>query len=77
MHGTKLIHLDLIGRYIYDFISLLVMKVSFYNLLQQENQKGTYLDHDTAAADHLAGLALTVNFAQTNPFAELFVVINL
>lgn len=37
----------------------------------------TYLDHDTAAAHHLAGFALPVDLAQTDPLTKLFVVINL
>lgn len=48
------------------------------NILTIKNHsKGIYLDHDTAAAHHLAGFALTVNFAQTNPLTELLVVVNL
>lgn len=39
--------------------------------------KGFYLDHDTAAAHHLAGFAFTVDLAQTDPLAELLVVVNL
>lgn len=37
----------------------------------------TNLDDDTATADNLASLALFVNLAQTRPFTELLVVINL
>lgn len=40
-------------------------------------QQCIYLDHDTAAAHHLAGFALTVDLAETNPLAELLIVINL
>lgn len=36
-----------------------------------------YLDHDAAAAHHLAGFAFTVDLAQTNPLTELLVVVNL
>jgi hypothetical protein len=34
-------------------------------------------DDDTAAADHLTGLAFLVNAAHTGPFAQLLVVVNL
>lgn len=47
------------------------------NIVNNNYAKGIYLDDDTAAAHHLAGFALTVNFAQTNPLTELLVVVNL
>lgn len=34
-------------------------------------------DHHTAAADHLPRLALLVDSAQTDPFAQLLVVVDL
>lgn len=37
----------------------------------------TYLDDYTAAAHHLAGFALAVDLAKTDPLTELLVVINL
>jgi len=36
-----------------------------------------YLDHDTAAAHHLAGFALTVDLTKADPLAELLVIVNL
>lgn len=36
-----------------------------------------HLNYHTAAAHHLAGFSLTVDLTQTDPLAELLVVINL
>ena len=33
--------------------------------------------HDTAAADHLSRLAFLINSAQTNPLAQLLIVVDL
>jgi hypothetical protein len=43
----------------------------------QNRAVGLYLDHNTAAAHHLTGFSLPVDLAQTNPLAQLLVVINL
>jgi hypothetical protein len=42
-----------------------------------KGQENTYGDGDGRGSDDLAGLALLVDFAQTSPFAELLVVIDL
>ncbi len=40
-------------------------------------QSDTHLNDYTAAAHHLAGFALSVDLAQTNPLTKLLIVINL
>jgi hypothetical protein len=37
----------------------------------------TYPDNDAAASNHLTGFALLVDLAETSPFAQFLVVINL
>lgn len=68
-------HLHLIGTLYFN--ALLCLEFRPNKGTQKSRQKRIYLDHNAAAAHYLAGFALTVNLAQTNPLTKLLVVINL
>ena len=66
-----------------SLISFLSINASFstnpnaLTLMYTVHRGPPYLDHDTAAAHHLAGFALTVDLAETDPLPELLVIVNL